>query len=67
MEHEGVPMTWITHRVRVELRDPFEEHTGRLRNVNALGIELEQHVGTAGETTLSFYPWSSVRRMTLLA
>ena len=55
MEHEGVPMTWITHRVRVELRDllmrvelhepesssrdtkalgSFEEHTGRLRNVN---------------------------------
>ena len=49
MEHEGVPMTWITHRVRVELGDllmrvELHEPESSSRDTKALG-SFEEHTG----------------------
>jgi hypothetical protein len=67
----GVDPSWVGQRVRLELRGSlpgnsgFEERTGTVQDVNDLGVQLEEPVGSADNNLIRFYPWSAVRSMTL--
>jgi hypothetical protein len=62
---ETTPEAWIGWRVAVTLnvRNP-DEFVARLEEVNDRGLTLMIGPGS-GQEALTFYPWSSVRRLRL--
>ena len=69
---DEAPVSWVGQNVTLTIRDaldpnpgvsrssPFDTTSGRLVQVNELGVTLEIASG------LRFYPWSSVRQLALV-
>jgi hypothetical protein len=72
VDSDQAPISWVGEDVRLEIRDaldprpgvssssPFDTRHGQLVQVNELGVTLETASG------VRFYPWSSVRQLTLV-
>ncbi len=72
MGSDEAPVSWVGQNVTLTIRDaldpnpgfsrssPFDTRSGRLANVNELGVTLETASG------FQFYPWSSVRQLVLV-
>ena len=65
MPGEKIPQAWAGRLVAVTLniRNP-DEFTGRLDEVNELGVALTLSPSERGVST--FYPWVAVRRLRLI-
>jgi len=62
---ENIPQAWTGRMVAVTLaiRNP-DEFTGRLDQVNELGVALT--LSPTGREVATFYPWVAVRRLRLI-
>lgn len=65
MPGDKIPQSWTGRMVAVTLavRNP-DEFTGRLDEVNELGVALT--LLPAGHEVATFYPWVAVRRLRLV-
>ena len=72
MGSDEPPVSWVGQNATLTIRDaldpnsgvsrssPFDTTSGRLVQVNELGVTIETASG------LRFYPWSSVRQLALV-
>jgi hypothetical protein len=73
LEQTRVPKSWLTQRVGIELHvfsansEDYQREYGVLADLNDVGAVLEQTSTDSGQprTVSTFYPWTSIKGITL--